>query len=254
MDIELAIDADSRLEKVRLAIVELKGLDWQTASFKTAQNPDYVPTRAKEILREIRAWPSAHFEARKKAVRDMLRNGNYKPAGRAKPSSEYLLQAAIDGDFPMVSFFVDAVNLASLRYLYPMSIFDSDKAGMCLLVRLGAPNEEYIFNTSGQIIDLEDLLCICALDPHIELFKEKAIEKDMISGTLNDRVICGVRGVPIANPVRDSMATKLFEGAHNAAVVIYAPRNDEKDLEAAAHDVAELCGQACRVPCVRILP
>ena len=76
----------------------------------------------------------------------------------------------------------------------------------------------------------------------------------MISGTLNDRVICGVHGVPIANPVRDSMATKLFEGAHNAAVVIYAPRNDEGDLEAAAHDVAEWCGQACNVPCVRILP
>lgn len=76
---------------------------------------------------------------------------------------EYILQAAIDGDFPMVNFFVDAVNLASLRYLYPMSIFDSDKAGMSLLVRLGVPNEEYIFNTSGQIIDLEDLLLhMCA--------------------------------------------------------------------------------------------
>jgi DNA/RNA-binding domain of Phe-tRNA-synthetase-like protein len=250
MDIDIAIDADSRLEKVRFAIVELKDLDWQTASFKTAQNSDYAPTRAKETLREICAWSSSLLDMRKKAVRDMLRNGNYKPAGRAKPSSEYLLQAAIDDDFPMVNFFVDAVNLASLKYLYPMSIFDGDKAGPRFLARLGAPNEEYIFNTSGQIIDLEDLLCICAL----ALPGEHQGKIEGSAASPRDFSDFKSRGVPIANPVRDSMPTKLFEGAHNAIVVIYAPRNDESDLEAAARNVAEWCGQACYVPCVRILP
>jgi hypothetical protein len=41
----------------------------------------------------------------RKHVRDLLRHGGYKPTGRGKPSSEYLLGAAAEGGMP-------AINLA----------------------------------------------------------------------------------------------------------------------------------------------
>jgi hypothetical protein len=54
--------------------------------------------------------------------------------------------------------------------------------------------------------------------------------------------------MPIVNPVRDSMATKLFEGARNAVIVIYAPGGpyeaEGRDIEAAAQDLAAWCGSA----------
>src|SRR5882672_10713382 len=51
----------------------------------------------------------------KTAIRDLLRVGGYKPAGRGKPASEYLAQAAERGEFPRISHIVDALNLVSLE-------------------------------------------------------------------------------------------------------------------------------------------
>ena len=235
------IDENSALEKVRFGSIELIDLDWNAALHESEAVPlasASPAVRAHEILEEVRTWPSSRLEARKKAVRNMLRNGKYTPAGRAKPSSEYLLHAALDGDFPTVNFFVDQVNLASLRYLYPMSIFDLDKAGWRLGARLGRPSESYIFNASGQSIELENLVCICAYSK---------ISDDSTRAILTD-------STPIANPVRDSMATKVFDGARNAVVVVYAPRNDDGDLHAALHDVSTWCSRACRMVRVQFLP
>ena len=41
--------------------------------------------------------PVARSEELRKAVRDLLRHGGYKPTGRGKPSCEYLVRAAGDG-------------------------------------------------------------------------------------------------------------------------------------------------------------
>lgn len=218
MNLDIGFADDARLEKLNLALVELEGLDWSAAGAGSGDGS--VSVLSAEIIEEVfkraRDKGPEGWASRIKAVRDLLRNGNYKPAGRAKPSSEYLLAAALEGDFPKVNFFVDAVNLASLKHMYPMSIFDADRAGRNLLCRLGSPGERYVFNSAGQEIDVEDLLCICA------------------------------RGVPIVNPVRDSMATKLFEGVGNAVVAIYAPSGAEgADLGAAAAEVARLCSPAC---------
>ena len=212
MNIELEFADDPRLAKLALGLVTLEGLDWSAGAGQSGE----LWREAADTLGAATSKGAEGWASRIKAVRDLLRNGNYKPAGRAKPSSEYLLAAAIEGDFPKVNFFVDAINLASLKHMYPMSIFDADRAGRNLLCRLGSPGERYVFNSAGQEIDVEDLLCICA------------------------------RGVPIVNPVRDSMATKLFEGAENAVVAIYAPRGHEgADLSEAAAEVARLCSPAC---------
>ncbi len=242
MNIELEFADDPRLAKLSLALVTLENLDWDTARAVGSDGSDSVLNvtnqRGAEVLEAARAKGSEGWASRIKAVRDLLRNGNYKPAGRAKPSSEYLLTAALDDDFPKVNFFVDVVNLASLKNMYPMSIFDADRAGRKLLCRLGAPGERYVFNSAGQEIDVEDLICVCAREP--------AAVKGASTGASEEGDTPSARGVPIVNPVRDSMATKLFEGARNAVVVIYAPSDAEgADLEAAAAEVARWCGKAC---------
>ena len=246
METKLIFAQDTGLKKLRLALIELEGLHWERAAEVAPEALfEIILEQARASGTEARvsqpqspARDSRLTESRTRAVRDMLRNGSYKPAGRAKPSSEYLLAAALDGDFPRVNPFVDAVNLASLKYLYPMSIFDADKAGGALVCRLGAAGESYVFNSGGQIIDLEDLLCVCAKAP----VRELGISAE-----------AGAGGIPIVNPVRDSMATKLFECAHNAIAIIYAPSGAEgADLEQAAADIAAWCGRACDRTAIRL--
>jgi DNA/RNA-binding domain of Phe-tRNA-synthetase-like protein len=288
METELKFAEDERLRKVNIALVELEGIDWGRAA-------EVVPeTLRNEVLQCARdAGAGAFgafeaFEARIKAVRGMLRNGKYKPAGRAKPSSEYLFAAALDDSFPRVNPFVDAVNLASLKYMYPMSIFDADKAGHALLCRLGAPGEHYVFNSSGQEIDLEDLVCLCALAPAfaaesaakgcapdaagsataarrpppgpasllVQSFGEIEAGRPPASHSETSQPEVQPQSRPIANPVRDSMATKLFEGARNALIVVYAPGGpyeaEGRDLGAAARDLATWCGRACERTAIKV--
>jgi DNA/RNA-binding domain of Phe-tRNA-synthetase-like protein len=129
-------------------------------------------------------------------VRDMLRHGRYKPTGRGKPASEYLLQAALEDRFPRINNLVDINNLISLRSLLPISLVDLVRAGCDhFTVRHGRPSESYIFNAGGQTIDLEDLLLVARL-PGDEA---------------------------CANPIKDSMATKIDDSATDVMAVLYAP-------------------------------
>lgn len=202
---KILFDNDKSLENIMIALVEAQDVSWESYSFDQVFQD--------ELQRCVAAGEALISPSRKKAVRDMLRHGSYKPAGRAKPSSEYLLQAMLEGDFPRVNYFVDAANLVSLSTGYPISIIDVDKAGCDLLLKRGKSGDAYIFNAGGQEIDVTDLLCVY----------RKA----------------GTDWLPTANPVRDSMATKIFEGARNLLAVIYAPEGIEgADLPAAAERLA----------------
>jgi DNA/RNA-binding domain of Phe-tRNA-synthetase-like protein len=140
------------------------------------------------------------------AVRGLLRHGAYKPTGRGKPASEYLLQAAIDDRFPRINNLVDINNLVSLRSLLPISLIDLARAGRDhFIVRRGRPSESYVFNAAGQIIALEDLLLLARL-PEDEA---------------------------CANPIKDSMATKLDERSADVMAVLYAPKTLVSELMAA---------------------
>jgi DNA/RNA-binding domain of Phe-tRNA-synthetase-like protein len=143
-------------------------------------------------------------EKRRAASRDLLRNGRYKPTGRGKPASEYLLRAAQGGEFPRISGPVDANNLVSLEHLVAVSLVDLDAATelaaapLQLEVRLGRAGERYVFNAAGQVLELEDLLCGCVLG--------------------------GKAGsVPVATPVKDSLATKLTPSTRRVLGCIYYP-------------------------------
>ena len=134
--------------------------------------------------------------ARKAAARDMLRFGTYKPTGRGKPASEYLLNAAIAGDFPFINNLADINNLASLEALLPISVVDLARTGTdAFRVRRGAAGESYVFNPSGQVLELRDLLLAAR------------------AGT--DR--------PCASPIKDSQETKTDSDTRDALFLVWAP-------------------------------
>jgi DNA/RNA-binding domain of Phe-tRNA-synthetase-like protein len=93
-------------------------------------------------------------------VRNLLRHGGFKPAGRSKPASEYLQAAYADGRFPRINAAVDACNIASLFSGLPISLIDLDKVVGALSVAICPMGTTYVFNPSGQVIDAGGLLAV----------------------------------------------------------------------------------------------
>jgi len=93
------------------------------------------------------------------AVRDLLRSGGFKPTGRSKPASEYLLKAAAEG-LAGINAAVDACNVASLHSGLPISVVDLERVTPPLRVEVAAPGSSYVFNRSGQTIDIGGLLVL----------------------------------------------------------------------------------------------
>src|SRR6188768_1912113 len=68
------------------------------------------------------------FEDRvKNSVRDLLRHGGFKPSGRSKPASEYLVTAHAENRWPRINPLVDICNVVSLQSVLPISLVDADK-------------------------------------------------------------------------------------------------------------------------------
>jgi DNA/RNA-binding domain of Phe-tRNA-synthetase-like protein len=103
-------------------------------------------------------------DALRKAVRDLLRAGGFKPTGRSKPASEYLANAASEGRLGPINPAVDACNVVSLHSGLPISVVDLDRARPPLRVDVAAPGSSYAFNAGGQIIDVGGLLSLCDAD------------------------------------------------------------------------------------------
>lgn len=96
----------------------------------------------------------------REAVRVLLRHGGFKPAGRSKPASEYLIKAATDKSLSSINLAVDACNIVSLHSGLPISVVDLDRAREPLRVGVAPAGASYVFNASGQTIDLSGLLCL----------------------------------------------------------------------------------------------
>ncbi|HEV2946391.1 MAG TPA: phenylalanine--tRNA ligase beta subunit-related protein [Gemmataceae bacterium] len=104
--------------------------------------------------------PFRSDDATREAVRDLLRHGGFKPAGRSKPASEYLIKAVDEGNLSSINVAVDACNIVSLHRGLPISVVDLDRARPPFRVGLAPQGASYIFNASGQTIDLSGLLCL----------------------------------------------------------------------------------------------
>lgn len=172
-------------------------------------------------LRRAREPLSTAEEARRRAAREMLRHGAFRPTGRAKPASEYLLRAATEGQVPRINGPVDAANLVSLATMIPISLWDVEASGSHgVALRRGDAGERFVFNVAGQELELQDLVCGVALD--------------------------GARGRPIVTPVKDSLATKLTPASRHVAGLIYYPleAGDETHLAELVHELGRWLG-AC---------
>ena len=108
--------------------------------------------------------PAARDEDVRKLVRDLLRHGGYRPTGRGKPSSEYLVRASGEGKLASINPAVDAGNLVSLATGFPVSVVDLGRATPPFRVALAAPGASFVFNASGQEIDVSGLLSFVDAD------------------------------------------------------------------------------------------
>jgi DNA/RNA-binding domain of Phe-tRNA-synthetase-like protein len=124
-------------------------------------------------------------------VRDLLRHGGFKPTGRSKPASEYLIKAADNGFLGSINLPVDACNVVSLHSGLPISVVDLDRARPPLRLGLAEPEASYVFNASGQHIELGKLLCLHDAEG------------------------------PCANAVKDSQRTKTHDETRRCLYVIW---------------------------------
>ncbi len=153
--------------------------------------------------------PVARSEELRKAARDVLRFGGHRPTGRGKPSAEYLVRAAGEGALSPINLAVDACNAVSLASGIPISVVDLDRARAPFEVRI-AEGGLYVFNRSGQEIDLTGLLC---------LFDAEG---------------------PCANAVKDSQRTKTSAGTTATLSVLWGPLDFRQEVEAATAWYREL--------------
>jgi DNA/RNA-binding domain of Phe-tRNA-synthetase-like protein len=108
--------------------------------------------------------PFASDDGIRAAVRDLLRHGGFKPTGRSKPASEYLQKAVSDGSLGSINLAVDVCNIVSLHSGLPISVIDIERARPPYAVDIAKPGTQYVFNLSGQTIDVAGLLCLFDAD------------------------------------------------------------------------------------------
>ena len=144
------------------------------------------------------------------AIRDLLRHGGYKPTGRGKPASEYLVRAVGENKLGSINPAVDACNVVSLHSGLPISVVDLDLATPPFRLALAPAGTTYVFNVSGQTIDVSGLLCLWDADG------------------------------PTANAVKDAMRTKTNEETQRTLSVIWAAKGMEERLEVALRWYREL--------------
>lgn len=119
-----------------------------------------TPAHVVDALRLDAPAPLGRDEAVRAAVRDLLRHGGYKPTGRGKPASEYLVRAASEGALGPINFAVDVCNAVSLHSGFPISVVDLDRAHEPFRIAIAPAGATSVFNASGQKIDLAGLLCL----------------------------------------------------------------------------------------------
>src|SRR5205807_7399930 len=83
---------------------------------------------------------------------------------RSKPASEYLLKAVGDGRLTSINVAVDVCNIVSLHSGLPISVVDLDRAREPFRVGVAPAGASYVFNVSGQAIDVGGLLCLFDAD------------------------------------------------------------------------------------------
>jgi DNA/RNA-binding domain of Phe-tRNA-synthetase-like protein len=130
------------------------------ATFPSPLSASPSPQWLVALLEPDASVPLSADDAVRGAVRDLLRHGGYKPTGRGKPASEYLVRAAGEGSLGSINAAVDVCNAVSLHSGLPISVVDLERARAPFRVGVAPEGASYVFNASGQSIDLAGLLCL----------------------------------------------------------------------------------------------
>ncbi len=136
----------------------------------------------------------------KKHVRDLLRHGGYKPTGRNKPASEYLIKAVDKGwsaTTEGINLAGDACNVASFRSGLPISVVEAQTVTPPLSIQICPAGTRYVFNPSGQILEVGGLVSLCdAKGPCAGPVKDSQRTKTSGSTTITLSTIWGTRQIP----------------------------------------------------------
>jgi DNA/RNA-binding domain of Phe-tRNA-synthetase-like protein len=158
--------------------------------------------------------PLTSSDAVRTAIRDLLRHGGFKPAGRSKPASEYLVGALAEHRFPRINALVDACNVVSLHSGLPISLVDLDRLDLTsggLRIAIAPAGTTYPFNPTGQVIDASGLVCLY-----------------------------DAQG-PTGTPVKDAQRTKTHDATRNAIVIVWGTRALAGRTRDATRWYRELC-------------
>ncbi len=147
-------------------------------------------------------------------IRDLLRHGGFKPTGRSKPSSEYLARAAAEAGLPSINLLVDIGNAVSLHSGIPISVVDVARAKAPLVVDVAPAGASFVFNASGQTIDVGGLLGLADADG------------------------------PCANAVKDAQRTKTDASTTRALFLLWGHRAVAARVDAAVAWCRELARAA----------
>jgi DNA/RNA-binding domain of Phe-tRNA-synthetase-like protein len=150
-----------------------------------------TPAELAALLAADAPAPLKSDETVREKTRQLLRHGGFRPTGRSKPASEYLLRAAADGRLGSINLAVDVANIVSLHSGLPISVVDLGALRPPLRVGIAGGNQSYAFNTAGQVIELEGLLCLFDADG------------------------------PCANAVKDAQRTKTSSGTRDTLSILW---------------------------------
>ena len=180
------------------------------AVFSSGLGTEETPQTLLDMLAIEFSAPVTRDDSTKSAVRDMMRQRGYKPTGRGKPASEYLIKAVAEGRLGSINRCVDALNIVSLHSGFPISVVDLDKVAQPLSIKTAKPETSYIFNAGGQEIQLGGLLCLFDSDG------------------------------PCANGVKDSQRTKTSDATTRTLSIVWGTEVMAEKVMAAAQWYAEL--------------
>jgi DNA/RNA-binding domain of Phe-tRNA-synthetase-like protein len=156
-----------------------------------------APDEVRALLTLEAKAPLQADDAVRDAVRALLRHGGFKPTGRSKPASEYLLRAVRDGVLAAINLAVDVCNVVSLHSGLPISVVDVARAGPPLRVGIAPAGASYVFNSAGQSIDVGGLLCLFDADgPCANAVKDAQRTKTTPETTRTLSLIWGTTALP----------------------------------------------------------
>lgn len=173
---------------------------------------------SERVLRLLRKEENPGFapdDRVKASVRNLLRLGGFKPTGRSKPASEYLEKAFQDGYLNPINAAVDVCNAVSLHSGLPISVIDLELAQEPYHIKIVPDKMSYVFNPSGQELDLQGLVCFW-----------------------DSRGPCG-------SPVKDSQRTKTHAQTQRTLVLIWGSQDVPERVDATEKLYRELlqdCG------------